>query len=100
MRRARFHPGPVHERQGAGYGERLHGGDGPWRGEKQQVSRQEETGDGVEAQVRGQGQLGPFRDDEVPVPEAEGPVEDADEDFEGGGADGEGVFEAEEGLGG
>lgn len=67
-------------------------GDGPGRGEEEQVGGQEETGDGVEAQVRLQGQLGPFRDDEVAVHEAEGPVEDADEDLERGGADGEGVF--------
>lgn len=100
MRRARLHPGPVHEGEGAGDGEGLHGGDGPGRGEEEQVGSQEETGDSVEAQVGGEGQLGPFRDDEVAVHEAEGPVEDADEDFEGGGADGEGVFEAEERWGG
>ena len=54
----------------------------------------------MEGQVGLEGQLGPFRDHEVPVDEAEGPVEDADEDFERGGADGEGVFEADEGGGG
>lgn len=53
MCRARLDPGPVHEREGAGYAKRLHRGDGPGRGEEEQVDRQEEAGDGVEAQVRG-----------------------------------------------
>ena len=99
MRRARLDPGPVEGGEGAGQGEGLRGGDGPWRGEEQEVDCQQEAGDGVEAEVREQGQLGPIRDDEALVDEAEGPVEDADEDLERGGADGEGVLGAEEGGG-
>ena len=41
----------------------------------------------MEGEVGDEGELGPDWDDEVPVDEAEGPVEDADEDFERGGAD-------------
>ena len=99
MLRARLDPGPVEKGEGAGYGEGLRGGDGPWRGEEEEIDGEEDAGDGVEAQIRCQRQLGPFWYDEVLVDDAEGPVEDADEDLEGGGADGEGVFEAEEGGG-
>ena len=41
----------------------------------------------MEGEVGDEGELGPFWYHEVPVDEAEGPVEDADEDFERGGAD-------------
>lgn len=95
-----FNPGPVEEGEGAGYGKGLGRGDGPWRGEEEEVCNEQDAGDGVETEVGGQGQLGPVRDDEALVDEAEGPVENADEDFERGGADGEGVFEEEEGGGG
>ena len=93
-------PGPIHEGEGAGNRKGLHERDGPWRGEEEEVRREEDGREGVEGQVGGEGELGPFRDHEVPVDEAEGPVEDADQDFERGGADGEGVFEAEEERGG
>ncbi len=53
----------------------------------------------MEAQIREERQLRPVRYDEALVDGAEGPVEDADEDLEGGGADGKGVLEAEEGGG-
>lgn len=100
MPRTRFHPQPVQKGERAGQSERLRGGDGPWRRAEQQVQGQQDAGGGVEAQIGGQGQLGPVRDHEALVPQAEGPVEDADEDLEGGRADGEGVFQAEEGGGG
>ena len=100
MPRTRFHPRPVQKGERAGQSERLRGGDGPWRRAEQQVQGQQDAGGGVEAQIGGQGQLGPVRDHEALVPQAEGPVEDADEDLEGGRADGEGVFQAEEGGGG
>ena len=98
--RARFDPRPVQEGEAAGQGERLRRGNGPRRGEEEQVDRQEEAGNGVETQIRRQRQLGPVRNHEALVHGAEGPVEDADEDLEWGGADGEGVFDAEEGGGG
>ena len=41
----------------------------------------------MEGEVGDEGELGPFGDHEIPVDEAEGPVEDADEDFERRGAD-------------
>ena len=92
---AGFNPGPVHKGEGAGDGKGLDEGDGPWRGEEEEVGSQEDGREGVEGEVGDEGQLGPFWDDEVTVDEAEGPVEDADEDFERGGAYREGVFEAE-----
>lgn len=86
MPRARFHPWPVEEGESAGQRERLRRGDGPGRGEEQQVYCQQDAGDGVETQVRQQGQLGPVWYHEAFVYDSETPVEDADEDFEGCGA--------------
>ena len=54
----------------------------------------------METQIGGQRQLRPVGDYQAFVYEAEGPVEDADEDVEWGGADREVVFEKEEGAGG
>lgn len=93
---AGFDPGPVHKSKGAGDCKGLPKRDGPWRGEEEEIGSQEDGRESVEGEVGDEGELGPFGDDEVPVDEAEGPVEDADEDFERGGTNGEGVFEAEE----
>lgn len=54
----------------------------------------------METQIGQEGQLRPLWDDQVLVHGAQGPVEDADEHLERGGADGEGVLGAEEGGGG
>lgn len=50
---AGFNPGPVEEGDGAGYGKGLGGGDGPWRGEEEEVCDQQDAGDGVETEVGG-----------------------------------------------
>lgn len=52
MLRARLDPGPVEKGEGAGYGEGLRGGDGPWRGEEEEIQGEEDAGDGVEAYIR------------------------------------------------
>ena len=96
MLRAGFDPRPVEEGEKAGQSERLRRGDGPWRGEEQQIRRQQDAGNGMEAQICEERQLRPVGYDEALVDGAEGPVEDADEDFEGCGADGECVLQAEE----
>ena len=97
---AAFDPGPVQEGESAGQGKGLGERDGPWRGEEEEVRGQEEGREGVEGQIGGEGQLGPGRDDEVTIYEPEGPVKDADEDFERGGAYRDCVFEPEKEGGG
>jgi len=91
-------PEPVAGRKGAAERQALRQGDGPGRGEEQEVDGEEEGGEEVEGEVGEEGQLRPVRDDERFVDEAEGEVEERDEDLEGGGEDGEGVLEAEEGA--
>lgn len=96
MLRTRLDPRPVQKRQSARQSEGLRGGDGPWRRKEQQVQRQQDAGNGVETQIGQERQLRPVRYDQALVDGAEGPVEDADEDFEGCGAYRQRVLEAEE----
>lgn len=51
VRETQFNPEPVAERDGARQRQRGQNGDGPWRGEEQQVDQEDNGRDRMEADV-------------------------------------------------
>jgi hypothetical protein len=51
VRETQFNPEPVAERDGARQSQRGQNGDGPWRGEEQQVDQEDNGWDRMEADV-------------------------------------------------
>ena len=96
-RGALLHPRPVAEGERAADAQALQRRDPGRRGQEQRVDDQSCGRHQVEGEVGEEGHLRPFRDDEVFVCEAEGPVEGEDEHLEGcGGAVEEAVLPGEE----